>query len=424
ALALLIVGAGALVSSSDDGGEEATDTTVDLSGPEITAPPSEEPIMPTMPSIPGFDPGGGIDPSARARPLADVLPELIAFVEETRGHEFVTDPVVEAVSDAEFEEIITADLAEEADDRATASVTLTALGHLSPGFDLEAATGELGASFAFGVYDPETGELYVKGDQITPFVQTVVVHELVHALDDQLFDLGQIDALAERPDETAFGFQSLAEGTASYVDEAFKEQLDPEDAAAYAAEELMRGFDQLPGAFVVPPIVLIGSRVPYGSGQRLVEDLVATGGMAEVDAAYDDPPITSEQVLEPDRFLAGEGAVALRPLEAPSGAEVAVEGAFGAVDLRLLDLLSDPASVLAEPVVGLLRPVPGYGGGRYVSWTEAGRSCISIEAVGDDASGSATIQELLEAWAEFTEAEVGSRVGGSGVDVITATRCG
>ncbi|HEU5151468.1 MAG TPA: hypothetical protein VFU19_13275 [Iamia sp.] len=421
-VALLIVAIGALATS--DGGEEATDTTVDLSDPEITAPPSEEPVdpMPTMPSIPM--PDLGPDPAERARPLDEVLPELIAFVEETREQEFVEQPDVEAVPDAEFEQRLAEEQGEGVEDLEDAAVAVTALGLLPPDFDLAGAMGELGATSIFGFYDPETAELVVKGDMATPFVQSVIVHELTHALDDQVHGLGRLEELIERPDESAFAFQSLVEGTASHVQDAFVAQMSPEDAAAFEAEQLAIGFDQMPSAIRIPPFLLVQGQVPYVSGQRFVEALVDEGGMAAVDAAYDAPPTTGEQILEPEVFLAGEGPVELRPLEAPAGVAVADEGAFGAVDLRLLDLVVDPMAALIDPDLGLLEPVPGFGGGRYVSWTEGDRSCIALEAIGDDEDGTAVIQDALETWAGYApSADVSSRVGGNGRTVVTATSC-
>jgi hypothetical protein len=430
-LALVIVGVGTFISASDGADDDATDTTVDLSDPAITAPPSEEPIDPTMPSIPGLDPGSGVDPTERAQPLEDVLPDIIEFVEETRGQQFVTEPVVEAVPDDEFEQLL-AEVRDEEQAEAEArgdgpealAVASIALGLLPPGFDLESATEDLEANFVFGFYDPDTDELYVKGEQVTPFVQSVVAHELTHALDDQVFDLARLDALLEQPDEEAFAFQALVEGTASFVQAAFEAQMSPEDAEALEAEQYQLGLDQLPAAMGLPASLLVGSQVPYASGERFVDALVAEEGTAGIDAAYEAPPATGEQLLDPERFAADEEAVALRPLEAPDGVEVADEGAFGAVDLRMLDLVSDPLSPLIDPDLGTLDPVPGYGGGQFVSWTEGGRSCISLEAVGDDAAGSSTIQEALETWADFVPgAEVSSRVGGSGIPVITATSC-
>ncbi|MEZ5239568.1 MAG: hypothetical protein R2716_11725 [Microthrixaceae bacterium] len=43
-----------------------------------------------------------------------------------------------------------------------------------------------------GYYDPTDGKLRVRGD-LTPYRREVIVHELTHALDDQLFDLSGLE---------------------------------------------------------------------------------------------------------------------------------------------------------------------------------------------------------------------------------------
>lgn len=421
------VGVGVLVSRVDDDTAGGPPSTVDLDDPAITAPPSEEPVDPALPSIPGLDPGPPIAvPEERARPLEEVLPEIIDFVERTRGQEFVTDPVVQAVPDGEFVDLLReARTEDEIEALRDATVTDVALGLVQPGTDLVDVLDAAGEVSVLGFYRPDTEELYVKGDAITPLVQTTIAHELTHALDDQIFDLGRIDALAERDTEEAFAFLALVEGTASFVGDAYRAQLSPEDAAAADDEELALGFQQLPGLIEVPPAFLVEQQIPYASGQRFVDALLADGGTGALDAAYEAPPTTSEQVLDPEVFVAGEGAVALQPLEAPPApAQVAEEVAFGAADLRLLELVGDPMGALLDPAIGVLDPVPGFGGGRMVSWEAAGEACVSIEAVGDDAAGSATIEDLLTAWAGAAPgAEVSSRPGGTGVEVITATRC-
>ncbi len=422
-VALLLVAVGVAALTRSGGGDDtATDTTVDLSDPEITAPPSEDPLDPfggTMPTLPDL---GGLDPDEFARPLDEVLPELIAFVERTRGQRFVTEPEVVALDDADFEARYREVQESEGIDLSAESVTGVALGLFDEGTDLTAVAEDTGAAAVAGFYLPTTDELYVRGSTVTPFVQKIIVHELTHALDDQIVDLTRLDELAERTDESAFASLVLVEGTASYVMAEFQAQLPPDEAAALEAEELMSGIDGLMTMFAVPVSYLIEMQIPYSTGQRFVADLVAEGGTAAIDAAYADPPTTSEQVLDADVYRAHEPAVALAPLAADG--DVAERGAFGAVDLRMLEhaggaglpgLTGDPA---------LIEPIEGYGGGTFVSWTEGSTSCIRIEVVGDDAAASTAIAELVGDWARTVGgADVGSRPGGTGVPVVTAERC-
>lgn len=404
-------------SDETAGGDDSPSDTVDLSDPSITAPPSEDPIIPTVPGPPAAE-----DPTTQARPLEEVLPELIDFVEQTRGQEFTTEPLVEAVPDAEFEDELAAASAGEEEALTAASVTDVALGLAPPGTDLAEVSGQAGAAGVLGFYDPESEELFVKGEVVTPFVQAIIVHELTHALDDQVFDLARLDALVEQPDESAFGFLALVEGTAELVRESFVAQMGPDDRTAYESEQVQLGIDQLPAVMGIPPAFLVEQQVPYASGLRFVQALVDEGGTAEIDTAYGEPPTTSEQILDPAVYLAGEGAVALRPLEADG--EVAEQGGFGAADLRLLEIVSDPMGALLDPMLGTLEPIDGFGGGQFVSWADGQASCIRFEVVGDDAAASVDLLSLVEDWAAAAPgADVSTRVGGGGVDVVTAERC-
>jgi hypothetical protein len=416
-----VVGVVALVGSVSDDDDTAADTgsptteipsdpvdpapTVPRSTDEPTTPddPFSDPTLPTLPEIPG------LDPSEQARPLDEVLPGIIDFVERTRGHRFRTAPVVEPVAEDEFEARLSELQGEEVDALRDEGVTDVALGLVEPGTDLGDIARQAGASSVLGFYLPDTGELLVKGDEVTPLVATIIAHELTHALDDQYFDLGRLDTLSERPDESAFGLLAVAEGTARYVETAYREQLGPDEQAALEAEELQLGFDQMLGLGDVPPSYLIASLVPYGSGQRLVDAVVDRGGITALDGAIERPPTTSEQVLEPDLFIAREAAV---------------EVTFGAVDLRLLQLGADPFGSLLEAGDGVVDPVPGFGGGRYVSWDDGGRSCIQVVLVGDDAAGTAAVEEILDEWAAGigSGGSVVSQPGPSG-DQLVASRC-
>ncbi len=416
-LVLAVVAIGAF---DDDGGEETagSDTTIDLSDPQITAPPSEEPIVPTMPSIPDLLPPGLADGEAGAVPLDDVLPDLIAFVEETRGHPFAAEPTVEAVPAAEFEDLLAAGADEEVEDLSREGVAEVALGLVPPDTDMADIAAEARATGVLGFYDPETTELYVKGDAVTPLVQSVIVHELTHALDDQLVDLSRIDELAERTDESALGFLALVEGSAEYVRTAFVDQMTPEQQEDYALNQAQLGMDQLQ-AILLPPALTVASQFPYITGGALVQELVAEGGTAAIDAAYEDPPTTSEQVFDVAVFEAREPAVELRPLQADG--DVAAEGAFGAVDVALLGVAVDPMAALFDPQ---LDPVDGFGGGRYVSWTEDDLSCVRVEVVGDDADATDALAARFDEWASAVGgADVGTRTGAGGVEVVTAERC-
>jgi hypothetical protein len=423
---IALVGVAVLIMTGDDGDETAASSTSESTEPNEPNEPNEVPpssALPTVPfpSMPGLP--GSTDPEAFARPLDEILPELISFVEVTRGHTFKDTPVVEAVDDEEFERRLLEAQAEEEDELAVEEVADQALGIIPPGTDLVEVAREAGAAGVLGFYLPSDGELLVKGEVITPFVATVIVHELTHALDDQYFDLSRIDALVTRPDESAFGMLALVEGTAKWVETQYREQLSADERGAVEAEEFQLGIEQSPLIMQLPLPYLVKIQVPYGNGLVLA-DAIATlspDPPAGFDAAYEDPPVTSEQVLDPGLYEAGQPSVEV-PDVAASGSTVDY-GEFGVADLRLMEVAADPLSAIDSLEAGL-EPLPGFGGGQFASWREPNRSCIRFVLVGDTEQGSSAITELVREWADAVGgARVTVATGPGGFQQTEASRC-
>ena len=77
-------------------------------------------------------------------------------------------------------------------------------------------------------YDPDAKEIVIpEGEADSLSTQATLVHELTHALQDQL---GQLDD-DSGDSEAAAGRQALIEGEAEHVREAWIDQLDEEDRA-------------------------------------------------------------------------------------------------------------------------------------------------------------------------------------------------
>jgi hypothetical protein len=408
AVVLLAVAVGVMVTSGDDGGDDLAVERPSTTAPDTTV-PGETPSLPSLPldpSVPGTD-----DPDPSARPLAEVLPDIIEFVEETRGHEFVTEPVVQALPEQEFEERFTAVQQSEADTLQVEQTALRATGIIYPDTDLLDASTQAGVGGVLGFYQPATGELLVKGDVVTPLVRAVIAHELTHALDDQHFDLSRLDAFSEQPDESAFGLLSVVEGTARWVETQFRDQMSTDDQVALEREELELGLDQTETMLDLPLPLLVQSAVPYTVGAALVEAVVIEGGLDLLDSTFEQPPTTSEQVLDPAVLLARQPATAVPAPEPGAGGSPVSSGAFGAVDLRMLEIVGDPAGAFSA-FDGSLLPVDGFGGGRYVSWTSStGDDCITIHVVGDAGRGAAEVARILDEWAPAVGAQVTTAFG-------------
>ncbi len=382
-----------LVTRDDgDGVSEATTTTASAS-PSSSAPPSTNP--------------GSPDPDS----LESVVDDLSAFVEDQRGLEF-TEPVdVELADDDEFEQRLLDDFQaeDEADIRDTEAV-FRALGFLGPDDDLvEQLKGVLSAGVV-GFYDPETNELVVRGVEPTPYARKTIVHELTHALDDQHFELFR-PALDEADDETGFAFSALVEGNAVTVEEAYADTFTDEEQAESDAEEARIGGDTDFSQFPQILLDLIGA--PYQLGPPLIDAIVGDGGEEAVDAAFEDPPVSSEQVLDPSLFLSGEEP--LDVAEPPADGESFDQGTFGQF---LLLLLLDDGGVDQ----GVARDAAiGWGGDEYVAWHDGDQTCLRVAFEGDTATDTTEIDDALTDWVDSHDgAEVTTNAAGQSV----LTSCG
>ena len=331
------------------------------------------------------------DPTTTTSPqsLEDIVLEIEHFVERERGLKFKQPVDVSIASDDEFDRLLQADVDKQRESLLEAQAVLSALGLIPPDFDLIAAEESLVKIAAVGRFDLETKKLVVRGTRVTPFVRHILAHELTHALDDQWFDLNRPE-VRNADDDSGFGFLGLIEGNANRIDAAYLASLSQDEQAQATLEEQSLVL-QHPEILDLPPILLSLSLAPYVDGPVFIDALLDAGGQSTLDAAFSSPPITAEQILEPERYLAGEGPVAV-PAPKADGAQTSI-GVLGELLLRelLFDALPSGARVQ--------RAITGWGGDSYVTWTDTdGRSCLRDTVVGDTQDDT---QELLDAIREW-----------------------
>jgi len=277
----------------------ATTTVVDAATPTVTA--SE-----------------GIDDAVVARLTEEVI-DLIAATEDVRGLPFLEPPTIAIVTTDELEARVRADLEQQLDPAEAAIETrfYQLLGLLGPGDDLETMLIDLYGEQVAGFYDGDTGEMVIGGDaaDLTPLTKSVIVHELIHALADQHFRFNaDYEALFDdQKYDQGSAFQALIEGDATYFQFVYIEQMTPAEQLSLATEAMQQLNDSTVLASV-PTWVQSDLSFPYDSGQVFVQALVNDGGIAEVDAAYQDRPISTEVVMHPSRYLGGEGVLAVEPV--------------------------------------------------------------------------------------------------------------
>lgn len=340
--------------------------------------------------------------------VAAAVEELSGFVEEQRGRRFLREVPVELLEDDAFVQRLRRDAEEDREEVEQTAGLLRALGLLDADDDLAAAIEDALGAGVIGFYDPETDELVVRGAELSTKVRSTLVHELVHALDDQHFELER-PRLDRADDESGFGFSALVEGDAVRVEEAWVDTLSGDEQEVLRDEESAdaRRF----GEIDVPDIVAQLISLPYAVGPDFVGALADEGGEPRVDVAFEEPPTTSEQVLDPAAFLA-DGEPALAVDEPPADGEVVDRGVIGQAGVLLT--LFEPVGTSAAQAAG-----EGWGGDRYVTWEDGRQTCVRMVFAADSPGDLA---ELDDAWTRWAEERPSGEVRSAG-GLVTVSAC-
>ena len=142
-----------------------------------------------------------------------------------------------------------------------------------------------------GYYSLREGEIVIVSDEKQPTVdKDTLVHELVHALQDQRFG---IEYDAETTDANQ-GYESVVEGSAELVPELYFQRCDTEWSCVHPSNET--GSSDL--ALGIELQILL----PYVEGREFVDTVREQEGWGAVDELHERPPESSTQVIHPDKY--------------------------------------------------------------------------------------------------------------------------
>jgi hypothetical protein len=312
--------------------------------------------------------GGGKSspPAARLAPV----PVIAGRVEALRGLRYARVPRAKAVTptQARREGIDDFDRTYPRVDQLRDEELLTLLGLAPAGLSLRAQAASLYGEGVAGYYDPRTKRLRTVSGAATgtrALGETVLAHELTHALEDQRFGLlGQTAESSSGFSDVSLAHLALIEGTATTVMERYLTRyFSPSEALAGA---LSSAFAPEPS---MPPFLRAQTEFPYVGGAAFVAELLRRAGERWDLINVADrlrPPASTEQVLHPERYLEADvpKRVTLRlgGVLGP-GWSVAGSGTWGEFQTReLLDVAG---------VGGAAAAAAGWGGDRWVLWRRA-----------------------------------------------------
>ncbi len=271
--------------------------------------------------------GAGPQGAPQDRALQDKLAEALRYVSAIRGLSAKSPVDGRSISRSEIERYLVSELerASPLDMVQSTEALLYAFGTVPADFDYRQSVTALMTQQLFGFYDPRQKAFFVSGDLSGQEADITLWHELVHALQDQHYDLTRItDWEADRGDALA-AVHALAEGDATST--MLDAMLKPRGTTALEVPEgLMRAESILGSAVGTAPHILVSSLVaPYVDGLAFTNALRRQGGFAAVDDAWRTPPVSTEQILHPEKYLAQEPPLVVPLPSAPPHAPTLVE---------------------------------------------------------------------------------------------------
>lgn len=239
---------------------------------------------------------------------------------------------------------------------------LALLGLVPAGYDFFEGSLALLSGRIAGFYEPADRTMYLVDDLGDEGAEETLMHELVHALQDQSFSIGPMLKFAPGEGDRLAAAHALIEGDATSA------MLDLQLGSAFRlSDDRLRALLKLSSAVSsvaarTPQVLQNALAAPYVDGFALVKALRRRGGYAAVDEVFRRLPDTTEQVLHLDKLDAREPAIDVPAPAAPAslpGFQPIFEDVMGEQGLRI---------VLEEwaPRSAAERAAAGWGGDRYV----------------------------------------------------------
>ena len=346
-------------------------------------------------------------PTTRAPAATPAGPGVLAVerdVAELRELRFRRRVPVTVESPAKLARRLVATLAAETDEgelrRQGRAMEL--LGELPAGTDLPRLLNRVQAESVLGFYvpgrQPPKGRLYVRSNRgLDPYAKIILAHELTHAVTDQRFDLTRADRLAAGTgnEDALAAYSALVEGDATLLMQRYlAERLTP---AEQADAGLVAAAQRTPQRDAAPAVIRESLLFPYSEGLRFVRTLYARGGWDAVNAAYRDPPGSTEQLLHPERYLGDRDRpqrVEVADLSGRLGPgwRPAAEVSFGELDARLL-LEGELAVTAAEAAAA------GWDGGRLRTFRRGASTALALRTVWDSGAEATQFCDAMRGWA-------------------------
>ncbi|MFB6106319.1 MAG: Hvo_1808 family surface protein [Halobacteriaceae archaeon] len=236
------------------------------------------------------DPSDGLDDAE----MDAYVSRTMARVEYVRQQEFTADVPVSVQSRASYREQA-ADRGTNTSHSAWNDQVWEALWIVGESASANAKIGDVYGTSVAGFYSPADDEIkIITPDPAHPVItHATLSHELTHALQDQHHDLTD-PAYTGQTQDGDLAVNGLVEGEANYVQAVYERRC----GGAWSCVDVRSGGSGGGGSGDGPnPGILLTVLQPYSDGPVWIADRLDRGGWGAVDAAWADPPVSSEQII-------------------------------------------------------------------------------------------------------------------------------
>ena len=303
-------------------------------------------------------------PAARTSALRRLTENEVSALRFPEALETVARPeVADASPDDLHRRLLTGRGAEESPFSAGDVLVLQALDLLPASTDVDDLANPAYDGTILAYYDPDAEELtfYEPGNQPETFGRWVHIHDFTHQMLNETFQLDTLEISSLDQDARA-ALRALLEGEATYLQYLY---AGGDDLEAEQQSEITEGLSAAASNTMddVPPYLQDEFAFAYNEGLLFVRALHEQDGYNALNEAWSNLPVSTEQILHPDRYLAGDNPlpVTIDPLwEDFENWRLVGEDVLGEFQLR--------QHLKGQGVDGsqIDRAATGWGGGRYV----------------------------------------------------------
>lgn len=196
------------------------------------------------------------------------------------------------------------------DEIAAEEATLKKFGFVPPEFDLKQNTIDLLTEQAAAFYDYHRRKLFISDWATENMRDIALIHELAHALADQNFSIRKFLGKSSENDEASLARQAVVEGQASWLmvevaaRRAGRTLANPADAHEFL-EAAEQSSDPYPVFDNAPLYIRRTLLFPYEDGERFQQAVFLHDGEAGLTRVFREPPVSSSQIIHPERYFDG-----------------------------------------------------------------------------------------------------------------------